>query len=147
MTDILSGLGNWIWAIVGIVLMGLETLAPGVFLLWFGIAAMIVGILSFFIASSWQSQLLIFAVLSAAMVPLWRRFGRPSASETDKPFLNRRTAGLVGRVLTLEKPIVDGIGTVRIDDTIWRVEGPDAPAGSRVRIEQADGARLRVGLV
>jgi membrane protein implicated in regulation of membrane protease activity len=30
----------------------------------------------------------------------------------------------VGRVFTLEKPIVDGAGTVRIDDTIWRVAGP-----------------------
>lgn len=146
MMDILSNLGNWIWPILGIVLMGLETLAPGVFLLWFGIAAIIVGILSLFIALSWQGQLLTFAVLSAAMVPLWRRFGRPSTIETDKPFLNRRSQSLVGRVLTLEKPIVDGIGTVRIDDTIWRVEGPDAPAGSRVKIEQADGARLRVVL-
>lgn len=147
MLDLLSSLGNWIWPILGLVLMCLETLAPGVFMLWFGIAAVIVGGLSFFIAMSWQTQLLTFAVLSAAMVPLWRRFGHPSVRETDKPFLNRRTAGLVGRVLTLEKPIVDGIGTVKIDDTIWRVEGPDAPAGSRVRIEQADGARLRVGLV
>jgi membrane protein implicated in regulation of membrane protease activity len=146
MMDILSNLGNWIWPILGILLMGLETLAPGVFLLWFGIAAIIVGILLFFIALSWQGQLLTFAVLSAAMVPLWRRFGRPSTTKTDKPFLNRRSQSLVGRVLTLEKPIVDGIGTVRIDDTIWRVEGPDAPAGSRVKIEQADGARLRVVL-
>lgn len=147
MWELLTSLGNWIWPILGIVLMCLETLAPGVFMLWFGIAAVIVGVLSFFIAMSWQAQLLTFAVLSAAMVPLWRRFGRPSAGETDKPFLNRRTAGLVGRVLTLEKPILDGVGTVKIDDTIWRVEGPDAPAGSRVRIEQADGARLRVALV
>ncbi len=50
----------------------------------------------------------------------------------------------MGRVFTLEKPIVDGAGTVRIDDTVWRVAGPDAPAGSRVRIVQADGASLTV---
>ena len=51
---------------------------------------------------------------------------------------------MIGRVFTLEKPIVDGSGTVRIDDTIWRVAGPDAPAGSRVKIVQADGASLTV---
>ncbi len=147
MLELLSSLGNWIWPILGLVLMGLETLAPGGFMLWFGIAAMIVGLLSFFIVMSWQTQLLAFAALSVAMVPLWRRFGRPSASETDKPFLNRRTAGLIGREVILEKPIIDGVGTVKIDDTIWRIEGPDAPAGSRVRVEQANGARLRVGLV
>jgi inner membrane protein len=50
-------------------------------------------------------------------------------------------------VFTLEKPIVDGFGTVRIDDTIWRVAGPDVPAGSRVRVVQADGANLTVAAV
>lgn len=144
MIETLSALGNWNWLIAGVVLMLLETLAPGVFMLWLGIAAMIVGAVSFFITASWQNQLLAFAVLSIAMVPLWRRFGRPSTTATDKPFLNRRTQGFIGRVLTLENPIVDGVGTVKIDDTVWRVEGPEAPAGSRVRIEQADGSRLRV---
>lgn len=147
MVDLLAELGNWNWLILGIVLMGLETFAPGVFLLWLGLAALIVGVLSFFVEASWQSQLLVFAALALAMVPLWRHFGRQNARASDKPFLNRRAAGLIGRELTLDKPIVGGVGTVTIDDTIWRVEGPDTPAGSRVRVEGADGARLRVGLV
>jgi membrane protein implicated in regulation of membrane protease activity len=67
-----------------------------------------------------------------------------SAASVSNPFLNRRTDALVGREFTLEKPIIDGFGTVRIDDTIWRVAGPDAPAGSRVRIVQAEGANLTV---
>jgi membrane protein implicated in regulation of membrane protease activity len=62
----------------------------------------------------------------------------------SNPFLNRRTAALVGREFTLEKPIIDGSGTVRIDDTIWRIAGPDTPAGSRVRVVQVDGANLTV---
>jgi membrane protein implicated in regulation of membrane protease activity len=33
---------------------------------------------------------------------------------------------------------------VRIDDTIWRVAGPDAPAGSRVKVVRVDGANLTV---
>ena len=67
-----------------------------------------------------------------------------SRATAQQPFLNRRADALVGRVFTLEKPIIDGLGTVRIDDTIWRVAGPDTPAGSRVRIVQADGASLTV---
>jgi membrane protein implicated in regulation of membrane protease activity len=59
-------------------------------------------------------------------------------------FLNRRAEALVGRVFTLEKPIIDGSGTVRIDDTIWRVAGPDTPAGTRVRVVEAKGANLTV---
>jgi membrane protein implicated in regulation of membrane protease activity len=62
----------------------------------------------------------------------------------SNPFLNRRTAALVGREFTLEKPIIGGTGTVRIDDTIWRVAGPDAPAGSRVKVVRVNGADLTV---
>jgi membrane protein implicated in regulation of membrane protease activity len=88
-----------------------------------------------------------FAVFAVAAVPLWRRFALKSgAASVSNPFLNRRTDALVGREFTLEKPIVDGSGTVRIDDTIWRVAGPDAPAGSRVRVVRADGASLTVAV-
>ena len=78
---------------------------------------------------------------AALAVPAWRHFAR-GATEASRsnPFLNRRNEALVGREFTLEKPIVDGSGTVRIDDTVWRVAGPDAPAGSRVKVVRADGA-------
>lgn len=145
MAGIFSTLGTWNWLIFGMLLMGLELLAPGVFLLWLGLAALLVGLLSFVINPSWQMQILMFAVFAAAAVPLWRRVARKhSAASQSNPFLNKRSDALVGRVFTLEKPIVDGVGTVRIDDTIWRVAGPDAPAGSRVRIVHADGASLTV---
>jgi membrane protein implicated in regulation of membrane protease activity len=86
-----------------------------------------------------------FAVFAVAAVPAWRYFARSEGSRSQtNPFLNKRTEALVGREFTLERPIVDGTGTVRIDDTIWRVAGPDAPAGSRVRVVQADGASLTV---
>jgi membrane protein implicated in regulation of membrane protease activity len=86
-----------------------------------------------------------FAIFAACAVPLWRHVARANtAVSKSNPFLNKRADALVGRVFTLEKPIIDGAGTVRIDDTIWRVAGPDAPAGSRVRIVQADGASLTV---
>lgn len=147
MMDIVVKLGTWNWLILAVVLMGIETFAPGVFMFWLGLAALIVGVLSFFIQSTWQSQFLVFAVLAFAMVPLWRYFARRNAAPTDSPFLNRRAAGLVGREFTLDKPIVDGVGTIRIDDTVWRVSGVDAPAGSKVRVVQADGASLRVGPV
>ena len=145
MTEMFSTLGTWNWLIFGIILMALELLAPGVFLFWLGLAALLVGPLSFAFNPSWQIQILMFAVFAAAAVPLWRRIARSNASvSVSNPFLNKRTDALVGRVFTLEKPIIDGAGTVRIDDTVWRIAGPDAPAGSRVRIVHADGASLTV---
>ena len=145
MIEMFSILGTWNWLIFGIVLMALELLAPGVFLFWLGLAALLVGLLSFVINPSWQMQILTFAIFSAAAVPLWRRVARNSkAASQSNPFLNKRADALVGRVFTLEKPIIDGSGTVRIDDTVWRITGPESPAGSRVRIVQADGASLTV---
>lgn len=145
MADMFVTLGTWNWLIFGFILMALELLAPGVFLFWLGLAALLVGLLSFAFHPSWQVQILMFALSSAAAVPLWRRLARHgSSASVSNPFLNKRADALIGRVFTLEKPIIDGAGTVRIDDTVWRVSGPDAPAGSRVRIVQADGASLTV---
>ncbi|CAL79889.1 conserved hypothetical protein [Bradyrhizobium sp. ORS 278] len=145
MSDMFVTLGTWNWLIFGVILMAMELLAPGVFLFWLGLAALLVGLLSFAVAPGWQLQILLFALFSIAAVPLWRRLARANAAASeDNPFLNRRSAALVGREFTLEKPIVNGNGTVRIDDTVWRVAGPDIPAGSRVRIVQADGAQLTV---
>jgi membrane protein implicated in regulation of membrane protease activity len=147
MAEMFVTLGTWNWLIFGLILMALELLAPGIFLFWLGLAALLVGLLSFVfnVTPSWQLQILMFAVFAAAAVPLWRRVARRNTmASKSNPFLNKRSDALVGRVFTLEKPIVDGAGTVRIDDTIWRVAGPDAPAGSRVRIVRADGASLTV---
>ncbi len=144
MIDAFHHYGPWSWLVVGLVLMALEVLAPGVFLFWLGLAALIVGLLSFAVPVSWEVQLIAFAVLSIAAVPIWRRLARAKSSAPQQDFLNRRAEALVGRVFTLERPIQDGVGTVRVDDTVWRVAGPDAPAGSRVRVVSADGVRLTV---
>src|SRR5258708_2751446 len=145
MSEMFSTLGTWNWLIFGILLMALELLAPGIFLFWLGLAALLVGLLSFAIHPSWQMQILMFAIFAAAAVPLWRRLARSNkAAGRTTPFVNKRADALVGGVFTWEKRIIGGAGRGRIDDTIWRVAGPDAPAGSRVRIVQADGASLTV---
>jgi membrane protein implicated in regulation of membrane protease activity len=144
-TEMFATLGNWNWLIFGVILMALEVLAPGIFLLWLGLAALLVGLITFIFHPSWQVEILLFAAFAIAAVPLWRRLARGNASGSESnPFLNRRTEALVGRVFTLEKPIIDGAGTVRIGDTVWRVAGPDTPAGTRVKIVQVSGADLTV---
>jgi membrane protein implicated in regulation of membrane protease activity len=145
MIEMFAKLGTWDWLIFGVILMALELFLPGVFLFWLGLAALLVGLISSAMQPSWQTQILMFAVFVTAAVPVWRRLARASdAASTDNPFLNRRAEALVGRVFTLEKPIIDGSGTVRIDDTVWRVAGPDTPAGTRVRVVEAKGANLTV---
>ena len=49
-----------------------------------------------------------------------------------------------GRTFTLSAPILNGVGKLRVDDSQWRIAGPDLPEGSRVRVVRAEGATLRV---
>ncbi|MCP3463741.1 MULTISPECIES: NfeD family protein [unclassified Bradyrhizobium] len=144
MTDMFVTLGTWNWLIFGFILMALEVFAPGVFLFWLGLAALLVGLVSFVAHPAWQAQLVMFALFAAAAVPLWRRLARGRIDTSASPHLNKRTEALLGREFTLEKPIIDGSGTVRIGDTVWRVAGPDTPAGTRVKVVQVDGANLTV---
>ena len=46
MTFIVS-LGPWKWVILGAVLLGLELAVPGAFMMWLGLAAILVGVMSF----------------------------------------------------------------------------------------------------
>jgi len=142
-----SGLGPWSWWIVGILLLAAELIAPGVFLIWIGIAAIVVGALSLLLWEaafwSWQLQLVLFAALSAAMALAGRRFYARNET-TDEPLLNRRGESLVGRTATLHEPIREGRGRIRLDDTWWPVEGPDLPAGTRVKVVSAQGRDLKV---
>ena len=137
-------LGPWAWIIAGVILLAIELAVPGAFMMWLGIAAALVGAISLVVNWSWQWQCVAFAAFAIASIPLFRRFALKAEPQSEAPLLNRRTEALIGRVFTLEKPIVDGAGTVRIDDTIWRVRGPECPAGSRVKVTQADGANLAV---
>ena len=150
MIALITSLGAWSWIILGGILLVIEVITPGTFFLWLGVSAILVGLISFAIDWAWQEQGIAFAILAVASVALWWRFGRHDRHEPeggDQPFLNRRAQGFVGRVFTLEKPIVDGAGTVRVDDTVWRIAGPDTPAGRRVRVVHADGANLTVTAV
>ena len=98
MTEMFSTLGTWNWLIFGLILMALELLAPGVFLFWLGLAALLVGLLSFAINPSWQLQILMFAIFAACAVPLWRHVARSNCVITSS------TAALSGSAFAMYLP-------------------------------------------
>ena len=71
-------------------------------------------------------------------------WAHPTVSKSDQPNLNRPAAQLVGRVLILAEAIEGGRGKVRVGDTLWPAEGPDAPEGAEVRVTAANGTVLVV---
>lgn len=135
----------WHWWILGLVLLVAEMLSPtGFFLLWIGAAAILVGAVSWLVpALGWEVEMILFGVLSVASFFVWRRF-RPFNVASDQPSLNRRGQSYVGRTFTLDTPIVNGVGKLHVDDSQWRISGPDVEAGAQVRVIAADGATLKV---
>lgn len=146
LVDFFSGLGPWNWVIFGVLLMALETIIPGVYLLWFGIAALVVGTLLFAVgdAVSQPWQLVLFAVISVATVFAVRRFANLQDVESEDRDLNQRSAQYFGRVVVVEDAISGGRGRVRVGDTLWPASGADTPKGTRVRITGAHGTVFTV---
>jgi len=126
--------------------LALEIFAPTSFLLWPAIAAVITGFFSWLLPDmSWQLQLALFALLSIFVTLAGRYFYKnKGTNQTSHPTLNRRGDSHKGRVVTLKEPIVNGVGSVMIDDTRWRLIGKDLPAGSVLTVTGTEGSSLTV---
>lgn len=145
--NFLSELGLWNWFVFGLALLILELLAPGFFFIWFGLAALVTGgialLLGTVIGFGWQWQIVVFLVLAVIFVLGGRRFFG-SSDRQDEPLLNQRGEQLIGQRATLEEAIVNGRGRIRINDTTWRVKGPDLPAGTEVHVTAFDPVTLEI---
>jgi inner membrane protein len=140
-----QGLMWYHWWIAAAVLAILETFLPGAVAIWFAAAAVVIGAIQLVLPMPWQLQLVLFGVLGATTIVLWRRYRTPETPQaSDQPSLNQRGAQYLGHVLELVEPIEDGQGKVRVADTVWLVRGIDTPLGTRVRVTGVDGAILKV---
>ena len=135
----------WHWLVLGVLLTIIEVFAPGTFFVWMGVSAGLVGLLLWLMPGlGWEFQVLLFALLSVASVVIWRFVQKRHPTQTEQPLLNRRGEQYVGRVFTLDEPIVNGQGKIRVDDSIWKVRGEDCEAGSKVMVSSAEGVVLLV---
>lgn len=144
MMDALFPLTHWTWWIAGLVLVMLEVVLPGVFLLWLGVSALIIGVILLFapgLAVAFQFAL--FAVLSLVAVFLSRKYLQKHRTAEQRK-LSARGAHYIGRVVTVEDALSGGAGKVRVEDTVWRAQGADAAAGARVKITGITGATFQV---
>jgi hypothetical protein len=118
----------------------LELSSPVFFFLWVGIAAAAVGLLLLVIPSmTIEMQLVLFGILSVVAVLTWRKYRERHPAVSDQPLLNQRGRQYTDRVFTLDHPIVNGVGKVVVDDSTWRVKGPDLPSGTQIRVIGVDG--------
>ncbi len=138
----------WHWWILAVVLIIIEVLAPSFFALWIAIAAFFTGLLLYVIPDlAWEYQVFVFAILSVLSIVAWRLYYVRNPIATDEPLLNRRGEQYIGRIITLKEPIEDGQGKVRIDDSTWKIEGPDCAVGTKIRIIGVDNVVFKVETV
>ena len=137
-------LGGWTWWILGLALLAVEVIAPGFFFLWFGVAAILIGISALLIDWPWQLQIVGFGILSVISAVIGRKLLGYRDVQSEDPDLNIRTARLKGRTFVLSEPITAGAGRMKVDDSVWRVTGPDLPAGATVLVTGSDGMTLTV---
>ena len=145
MPDLGLQLQFWHWLVLAVLLIIIEVFAPGTFFVWMGVSAALVGLILWLLPElRWEVQVLFFALLSVASVVIWRFVQKRHPTQTEQPLLNRRGEQYVGRVFTLQEPIVNGHGKIRVDDSIWKVQGEDCEAGTKVMVSSAEGVVLLV---
>ncbi len=137
---------HWGWLVFAALLGMGEVLMPGVFLIWVALAAAVTGLIALLLPVSVPVQLLIFALLCLLSVWGGRRWYAANPVDSQDPLLNDRTARLIGEVVLVVEPIEAGRGRVKVGDSVWSCRGPDAPAGSRVRVTGAEASVLQVEL-
>lgn len=137
----------WHWWIAALIFITLEAISPAAFFLWLGIAAAFTGLLLLFVPDlDWDYQLLFFSLSSIANLAFgWMYFQRrPLQLQTDQPRLNRRGEQYIDRIFTLEEPIHNGFGKLKVDDTHWKISGEDTAGGEQVKVVAVDGVVLQV---
>ena len=148
MDQFLPFAGAYFWWIVAGLLLLAEMAMPGFFMLWLAVAAALTGVLDLVFNFSGIQEIFCFAVVAfLCVLASWRFVMNSRHSKTDSPHLNQRHHGLVGRNFVLDRAIVNGSGKIKVEDTLWDVDGPDMAVGMRIKVTAVHGMRLVVEAV
>ena len=135
---------GWLWLIGGVLLLIMEVIAPGFFLVFIGAAAVATGFFTVLFGLGIATQCALFVLYSLIAVLAGRRFYANRGSDSTDPLLNDRAGRLVGRVVTVVHQVDDHSGRVRVGDSEWSARGGPAAPGQRVRITGVEGNCLIV---
>jgi membrane protein implicated in regulation of membrane protease activity len=140
----------WTWVVGGIALILAELATPSFFIVWFGLGAILVGLLMLALPDlSLTAQLAVWTVASLAMVVLWFRVFKRSFYRTRIGTADGGVIGEIGVLVSAVAPFERG--KVRFQRPLLGSEEwvclADAAiaAGERVRVVAVEGSYLKVG--
>ena len=140
----------WHWMVIGMVLVAAEMLVSTFFLIWFGMGALLVGVLMLFATPGPAAQLVLWAILSVAMTAVWVKYFK----NPDRNRSGQAKEGVLGTVGLVTRAVTEtGAGEMMFQRPIlgadrWPVVA-DAPiaAGERARVVDVLGQTLKVEAV
>ncbi len=143
----LQNWGVWEWATFGLILMILELVIPGTFIIWFGCGAVVTGVIAAFVPLSVNGQLATFAICSTISVFFGffvykRIFGaNKEVSQKDKTGAQK----YIGQSFKVVDAIEDDMGKVAVGDTVWLAKSDHPIAkGKRAKVVAVEGTVLIV---
>lgn len=136
----------WHWLVTGFVLLIAEILVPGVFLLWWGLAAIIIGgLLKWLPDLPIATQIIIFAVLAIVLSVIWWKYqyGKDKIDQSTTA-LNQRDHAMIGSIGKVQEMSESGIGRGAFGDTTWRIQGAQLAVGDVIKVVAVQGITLQV---
>ncbi|KAE9529469.1 NfeD family protein [Testudinibacter aquarius] len=135
----------WSWLIFGFILLIAEAILPGIFLLWWGLAALAVAGLSCLFPLSIIWSWVIFASLAVIASVVWWRYQHHKDQQADPhTALNQRGIAMLAQRGTVTEMAASGIGRAHFGDTTWRIKGANLQIGDTVKVSKVDGITLSV---
>lgn len=148
MEGFLTTLDHWSWWVLALALFVIELAMPGVVFLWLALAASATGLAVWLLPDmGWQISFVMFAILSVIAIVIGRKVWRPGHMPSADPTLNKRAEQYIGQTFTLDTDLTNGRGRIHVGDSSWLANGPDLPAGSKVKVTAVNGSVLEVEAV
>lgn len=140
---------HWFWLILGGLLLTIELLGTAGYLLWLGLSAVLIGMISWLWPVGWSWLWGGFCLLSLVSVLLWHRWQQhcttARACIRTQPQLNQPQQQLIGYRAVLATPLVNGVGRLCIGDGSWRIQANQPlMAGTTIVVVALEGITLRV---
>lgn len=139
----------WHWVVFGIVLMLLELAVPAFFLFWFGLGAIVAGLLlALFPGMAFAYQVVAWTLCSLLLVWLWFKVFKPHVFKTRAGMARGSLIGEIGLVTREMRPYEKGQIRFQkpiLGDEVWEsIADEEIRAGERVKVLEVEGNILKV---